>query len=60
MKRFTVPNIPTTLTIFRIFLVPLVVVVLLTEFKFERWYFLNREMLAVIIFVIASITDILE
>ncbi len=60
MRRFTAPNIPTTLTIFRIFMVPLVVVVLLTKFQFERWFFLNREMLAVIIFVVASITDILD
>jgi CDP-diacylglycerol--glycerol-3-phosphate 3-phosphatidyltransferase len=60
MRTFTVPNLPTTLTLFRIFMVPLVVVVLLTEFSFERWFFLNREMLAVLIFIIASITDILD
>ena len=60
MRQPTLPNIPTTLTLFRIFLVPLVVVVLLTEFKFEKWLFLNREMLAVVIFVLASVTDMLD
>jgi len=53
-------NLPNLLTLFRIFLVPLVVVVLLTEFQFERWFFLKRELLAVGLFVIASVTDILD
>lgn len=53
-------NIPNILTLFRIFMVPLVVVVLLTEFEFERWFFMKRELLAVVIFVTASLTDILD
>lgn len=60
MKRPVRLNVPNLLTLFRIFLVPFVVVVLLTEFKFERWFFLKRELLAVFLFVTASVTDILD
>jgi len=60
MSRYKVLNLPNWLTAFRIFLVPLIVVVLLTEFSFERWFFFNREELAVGIFVLASLTDLLD
>jgi CDP-diacylglycerol--glycerol-3-phosphate 3-phosphatidyltransferase len=60
MKNNPAFNLPNTLTGFRIFLVPLVVVVLLTEFHFEKWFFFNREELAVGIFVLASLTDLLD
>lgn len=60
MKRNNPLNLPNILTLCRIFMVPFVVVVLLTEFQFERWFFLKRELLAVVIFVIASVTDILD
>ncbi len=60
MKSNPALNLPNTLTGFRIFLVPLVVVVLLTEFHFEKWFFFNREELAVGIFVLASLTDLLD
>lgn len=60
MRRSSTFNLPNILTLFRIFLVPFVVVVLLTKFKFERWFFLKREMLAVVLMVLASITDILD
>ncbi len=60
MKRSSVLNLPNLLTAFRIFLVPLVVVVLLTEFHFEKWFFFNREELAVSIFLLASLTDLLD
>lgn len=53
-------NLPNLLTVLRIFLVPLVVVVLLTEFQFEKWFFFNREILAVGIFLLASLTDLLD
>ncbi|MEJ2367233.1 MAG: CDP-diacylglycerol--glycerol-3-phosphate 3-phosphatidyltransferase [Acidobacteriota bacterium] len=53
-------NLPNALTICRIFLVPLIVVVLLTEFHFEKWFFFNREELAVGIFLLASLTDLLD
>ncbi len=53
-------NIPNILTLFRIFLVPFIVVVLLTKFQFEKWFYLNRETLAVILIIIASITDLLD
>jgi len=53
-------NLPNLLTAFRIFLVPLIVVILLTEFSFEKWFFFNREELAVGIFVVASLTDLLD
>ncbi len=60
MSRNKVLNLPNWLTAFRIFLVPIVVVILLTEFSFERWFFFNREELAVGIFVLASLTDLLD
>jgi CDP-diacylglycerol---glycerol-3-phosphate 3-phosphatidyltransferase len=60
MKRVPSVNLPNLLTVFRIFMVPLVVVVLLTEFKFEKWFFFNREELAVAIFILASLTDLLD
>lgn len=60
MARFKALNLPNWLTAFRIFCVPLVVVVLLTEFSFEKWFFFNREELAVGIFVLASLTDLLD
>lgn len=60
MSRPKILNLPNWLTAFRIFLVPLIVVVLLTEFHFERWFFFNREELAVGIFVIALLTDWLD
>ena len=46
-------NIPTYLTIFRIFLVPILVVVLLTRFE-------GKAYIGVLIFWIASITDFLD
>jgi len=46
-------NVPTYLTIFRIFLVPILVVVLLTKFP-------GKEFFGVCIFWIASITDFLD
>jgi CDP-diacylglycerol--glycerol-3-phosphate 3-phosphatidyltransferase len=60
MAKVKVLNLPNWLTAFRIFLVPLIVVILLTEFRFERWFFFNREELAVGIFVLASVTDLLD
>ncbi|MFB3850408.1 MAG: CDP-diacylglycerol--glycerol-3-phosphate 3-phosphatidyltransferase [Acidobacteriota bacterium] len=53
-------NIPNILTLFRIFLVPFIVVVLLTKFQFEKWFYLNRETIAVLLIILASITDILD
>ena len=60
MRRLPPVNLPNILTVSRIFLVPLIVVVLLTEFSFEKWFFFNRETLAVGIFLLASLTDILD
>lgn len=53
-------NIPNSLTLMRIFIVPFLVVVLLTKFQFEKWFYLNREMIAVSLFLLASLTDILD
>jgi len=53
-------NIPNILTLFRIFLVPFVVVVLLTKFQFEKWFYLNRETIAVLLIILASLTDIFD
>jgi CDP-diacylglycerol--glycerol-3-phosphate 3-phosphatidyltransferase len=60
MRRIPSVNLPNLLTAFRIFMVPLVVVVLLTEFSFEKWFYFNRETIAVAIFVLASLTDLLD
>lgn len=53
-------NLPNSLTLFRIFLVPFIVLILLTEFHFEKWILINREELAILIFLIASLTDMLD
>ncbi len=52
-------NLPNYLTLIRIFLVPLLVVVLLTPYS-ERWFGLESYGLAIAIFLIASLTDILD
>jgi CDP-diacylglycerol--glycerol-3-phosphate 3-phosphatidyltransferase len=46
-------NLPNSLTIFRIFLVPVLVVVLLTKFE-------GKEIIAVTIFLVAAATDALD
>ena len=53
MNIFSLPN---TLTLSRIFIVPLLVVVLLTPFS-ENWFGVPRHILGVSIFLAASITD---
>ena len=52
-------NLPNYLTLARIFLVPLLVVVLLTTVS-EDWLNIERYALAIFIFLIASFTDILD
>ena len=58
--RKTILNLPNGLTLFRIFLVPVLVVLLLTRFQWEHWLFFNREELAVAVFLIAALTDFLD
>jgi CDP-diacylglycerol--glycerol-3-phosphate 3-phosphatidyltransferase len=53
-------NLPTTLTLVRIFLVPLLVVVLLTEFAGRQIFGVPKELIGAAIFGIASITDWLD
>ena len=53
-------NLPNTLTLVRMFLVPLLVVVLLTEFEGRRIMGLPKELAGAVIFAIASITDWLD
>ena len=53
-------NLPNTLTLVRMFLVPLLVVVLLTEFEGPRVLGMSKELLGAAIFAIASITDWLD
>ena len=53
-------NLPNTLTLARIFLVPLLVVVLLTRFEAERVFGMPREILGAAIFGIAALTDWLD
>ena len=53
-------NLPNTLTIVRMFLVPLLVVVLLTEFEGHRILGMPKELVGAAIFAIASVTDWLD
>src|SRR5688500_14773751 len=53
-------NLPNSLTIARMVLVPLLVVVLLTEFEGRRIAGMPKELVAAAIFGIASITDWLD
>jgi len=50
-------NLPNTLTVARIFLVPLLVVVLLTKFDYYWPFGFSKEILGAAIFGIASLTD---
>ena len=52
-------NLPNHLTVARIFLVPLLVVILLTPFS-EHWLGINAYTLAIIVFLAASLTDFLD
>src|SRR6476661_8029194 len=53
-------NLPNTLTLVRIFLVPLLVVVLLTQVAGREIFGVPKELLGAAIFAIASITDWLD
>jgi CDP-diacylglycerol--glycerol-3-phosphate 3-phosphatidyltransferase len=53
-------NLPNSLTVARMFLVPLLVVVLLTEFETRRILGMQRELVAAAIFGLASLTDWLD
>jgi len=52
-------NLPNSLTLLRIFIVPLLVVVLLTPFS-ESWFGLPRHILGVVMFLGAALTDFLD
>ena len=52
-------NLPNSLTLLRIFIVPLLVVVLLTPFS-ESWFGLPRHLLGVGLFLGAALTDYLD
>src|SRR5918999_3840234 len=53
-------NLPNALTLGRIFLVPLLVVVLLTEFEGRQIFGLRKELIGAAIFGLASLTDWLD
>jgi len=53
-------NLPNTLTLVRMFLVPLLVVVLLTEFEGRQILGMPKEIAGATIFAIASVTDWLD
>ena len=53
-------NLPNTLTLVRMFLVPLLVVVLLTEFEGRQILGMSKEIVGAVIFASASITDWLD
>lgn len=52
-------NLPNYLTLARIVVVPFLVVVLLTPFS-DQWFGISGDVLAIIIFLLASFTDILD
>jgi CDP-diacylglycerol--glycerol-3-phosphate 3-phosphatidyltransferase len=53
-------NLPNALTVTRIFLVPLLVVVLLTKFEGRQIFGVSKELVAAAIFGLASLTDWLD
>lgn len=53
-------NLPNSLTIVRIFLVPLLVVVLLTKFEGRLIFGIRKELVGAAIFAVASLTDWLD
>ena len=53
-------NLPNALTLVRMFLVPLLVVVLLTEFEGRRILGMPKELVGAAIFALASLTDWLD
>jgi CDP-diacylglycerol---glycerol-3-phosphate 3-phosphatidyltransferase len=53
-------NLPNSLTVSRIFLVPLLVVVLLTEFEGRLIFGVRKELVGAAIFALASLTDWLD
>jgi len=59
LKGVTGVNLPNSLTLLRIFIVPLLVVVLLTPFS-EHWFGLPRHLLGVGLFLGAALTDFLD
>lgn len=56
----TAVNLPNAITIGRIFLVPLLVVVLLTNPKDLHFFGVSKEVLGALIFAVASMTDWLD
>jgi len=54
------PNLPNSLTLTRIFLVPLLVVVLLTKFEGRQIFGIHKEIVGAAIFALASLTDWLD
>src|SRR5579872_3408089 len=50
-------NLPNSLTVTRIFLVPLLVVVLLTKFEGHQIFGVPTEIVGALIFAVASLTD---
>src|SRR5574339_1180109 len=60
MGRSTHMNLPNSLSVTRIFLVPLLVVVLLTKFEGRLILGVHKELVGAAIFAIASLTDWLD
>jgi CDP-diacylglycerol--glycerol-3-phosphate 3-phosphatidyltransferase len=52
-----IPNLPNSLTLVRMFLVPLLVVVLLTKFEGHLIFGIRKELVGAVIFALASLTD---
>src|SRR6478735_5451023 len=60
MARRALMNLPNTLSVTRIFLVPLLVVVLLTKFEGRMILGVRKELVGAAIFGLASFTDWLD
>jgi CDP-diacylglycerol--glycerol-3-phosphate 3-phosphatidyltransferase len=60
MRERAAMNLPNTLTVARMFLVPLLVVVLLTKFEGHMILGVRKELVGAAIFALASVTDWLD
>ena len=62
MKNTRILNLPNLVTLFRVFLVPVLVAILLApkNFNFDEWIYFKREEIGVLVFSIAAISDWLD
>ena len=61
-KKDRILNLPNLVTLFRVFLVPVLVAILLApkNFNFHEWIYFKREEIGVLVFSVAAISDWLD